>query len=541
MVQDRPEHSEFTGTIGHNGKYGALPGYSFPRSICVGSFPGVHVMKNLVSCQDCYTRRINALTGQDDILPSNNIPCNNCYDWDITRVQFRRPPKMPKDIPDNCYVNNDETINLMRSKVVTFESIKTCLQYIHDKAYTKQWTHYSNTVQSYASLECVSGSLAKQVYDSAKSLRKLHIQQEGNTRLDTPRINEGIIPCALLSSNLSMDQCMVGIMHTFFLNGGKKILTLVHDVFKKEKAGTFYLTKSKLLLRDFRSLSLSWIMAWPFGTTTDKPMAPWVSENYVAYYQLCKSHTSLVCKSLIRKGSTSVANDLKILLFVWHKLLSVVMQPKTPSNADITMVGELAKVFLSRYHEMEKFLERPTKDWDLQNASCHLMMLILPKYMKKFGCLRNFWEGGHMGERSITKLKKSLPHGAHMDGSVRSAIRRYFVDIVLSQLMEAELIRDNNIKSIEEVAAQYVIDEGDSPFENVLNNNENCTKQSIDRYRRFRVYKSRRTVQESIMANQPIALFFHGQSKKLCSRLGIGKSLSSTDNECYRFQWWYSE
>jgi hypothetical protein len=141
------------------------------------------------------------------------------------------------------------------------------------------------------------------------------------------------------------------------------------------------------------------------------------------------------------------------------------------------------------------------------------MMLILPEYMKKFGCLRNYWEGGHMGERSITKLKKSLPHGAHMDGSVRSAIRRYFVDVVLSQLMEAELFRDNNVKSIEQ-GAQYAIDEGDSPFENVLNNNENCTKQSYDRYRRFRVYQSSRTVQASILANQPIALVYLGQSKK---------------------------
>jgi hypothetical protein len=51
-----------------------------------------------------------------------------------------------------------------------------------------------------------------------------------------------------------------------------------------------------------------------------------------------------------------------------------------------------------------------------------------------------------MGERSITKLKKSLPHGAHMDGSVRSAIRRYFVDVVLFQLMEAELFCENNGK-----------------------------------------------------------------------------------------------
>jgi hypothetical protein len=44
------------------------------------------------------------------------------------------------------------------------------------------------------------------------------------------------------------------------------------------------------------------------------------------------------------------------------------MQPRTPSNSDIALVDELAKVYLSRYHELEKFLERPTKDWDLQNT-----------------------------------------------------------------------------------------------------------------------------------------------------------------------------
>jgi hypothetical protein len=109
-------------------------------------------------------------------------------------------------------------------------------------------------------------------------------------------------------------------------------------------------------------------MAWPFGSTNDKPMAPWVSENYVAYYQVCKSHISIVCESLIRKGSASVANNLKLLMSVWHRLLSVVMQPRTPSNSDIALVDELAKVYLSRYHELEKFLERPTKDWDLQNT-----------------------------------------------------------------------------------------------------------------------------------------------------------------------------
>jgi hypothetical protein len=159
---------------------------------------------------------------------------------------------MPNDIPDNCYVDQNRNQGIMTSKLVTFESIKACLQYIHDKAYTKECTHFSNVVQPYASLECVNGALAKQVYESAKNLRKLHIRDEGNIRESSQNINEDLLPGALLCPNLSMDQCMVGIMHTFFLNGGKKIISLVHDVFKKEKCGTFFLTKSKIILKDLR-------------------------------------------------------------------------------------------------------------------------------------------------------------------------------------------------------------------------------------------------------------------------------------------------
>jgi hypothetical protein len=251
--------------------------------------------------------------------------------------------------------------------------------------------------------------VAKKVYNNAKDLRKKHIREEGQIRNDPGPVDNEILPKEMLCPTLSLDQCMVGIMHTLFLNGGKKFLTLIQDVFKKEKMGTLFLTRSKRFFRDVRTLSLSWIMAWPFGATPEKPMAPWVSENFVAYYQISKSHTSLVCEQLILKGGKEVADNLKLTVSIWHQLLSIVIQPESPSHGDIIMVGELAKIFLSRYHDMEKYVGRSCKDWDIQNASCLLMLLLLPEYMKKFGCLRNYGEGGHMGERSITKLKKVPP------------------------------------------------------------------------------------------------------------------------------------
>jgi hypothetical protein len=418
---------------------------------------------------------------------------------------------MPKDIPLHCFAGNDASNDIMFLRAISFQSIKDALQYIHDKTYRKEWTDYAKTVQSFASYECVNTSLAKKVYDKAKELRKQHIREEGNVRDGGTPVNEHLLPKALLCPNLTLGQCMVGIMHTFFLNGGKKFLTLLYDVFKKEKMGMWFLTKSKIYFRDLRALSLSWIMAWPFGSTNDKPMAPWVSENFVAYYQVSKSHISIVCERLILGGRKNIADSLKLLVSIWHRLLSVVMQPASPSHVDIWMVGELAKLFLSRYHEMEKYIGRSTKDWDLQNASCHLMLLLLPDYMSRFGCLRNYWEGGHMGERSIIKLKKSLPHGAHMDGSVRTAIRRYFIDVVLSQLMD----REHSVEKLNSNIVQYMegekdlaLDEEDCPYENIPNNNENCTASSYDRYRRFRAYKSFQSFRMAIADTRPAAIVF---------------------------------
>jgi hypothetical protein len=251
----------------------------------------------------------------------------------------------------------------MIAKKVSFETVKESLQFIHDKTYRKEWTDFSKSVQSFASMQCINTHLVKKVYHAAKDLRKAHIREEGNVREGT-RFDDNLLPPAFLCPELSMNQCMVGIMHTFFLNGGKKFISLIHDVFKKEKMGTTFLTKSKMFFRDLRALSLSWVMAWPFGSTADKPMAPWVSENFVAYYQVSKSHMSIMGGCLVAKGKKNVSDSLKLLVSVWHRMLSIAMQPNTPTSMDISFVRELGKLFLSRYHEMEKYVERNSKDWD---------------------------------------------------------------------------------------------------------------------------------------------------------------------------------
>jgi hypothetical protein len=396
----------------------------------------------------------------------------------------------------------------MISKIVTFDTIKKSLMYIHEKSYKKEWTDFSKTAKHFASLQCVNATLAKNVYKAAKALRIMHIQENRYDVLNIPPMDETCVPKSITSGVVKFEQCMVGIMHTLFLNGGKKMIMLIQDVFKLEKSGTFFLTKSKMYFRDIRSLSLNWVMAWPFGSTVDKPLSPWVSENYVAFHQVSKSYISVLCKTLLAKGKTGIVNALKILVTIWHRILSIVMQPTLPGLEDVNSVRELSKLFLSKYHDMEMYLGRLPKDWDLQNASCHMMLLLLPEYMRNFGCLRNFWEGGHMGERSVSMLKKTIPHGAPMDGTMRSAIRKYFIDVVLKQLTRREHGNSLTYKHSSSITSD-IVEEDEQNYNDDADNNDNKGVNTHDRYRRFRCYKSRDVVVHVLHNKKPFCLLFH--------------------------------
>jgi hypothetical protein len=57
------------------------------------------------------------------------------------------------------------------------------------------------------------------------------------------------------------------------------------------------------------------------------------------------------------------------------------------------------------------------------------------------------------------------------------------------------------------------LDEGDCPYDNVVNNNENSTSYSYGRYRRFQAYKSLQTIASAIRDKQPIAIVFIGNNR----------------------------
>ena len=86
LIMDRPEHSEWTGFASHAGLYSTIPGRSCPIAVQRSSnqtlqSAGVHVIRPLSSCTDCYSRRIlryNANNIRD--YASSSLVCEVCDD-----------------------------------------------------------------------------------------------------------------------------------------------------------------------------------------------------------------------------------------------------------------------------------------------------------------------------------------------------------------------------------------------------------------------------------------------------------------------------
>jgi hypothetical protein len=115
-----------------------------------------------------------------------------------------------------------------------------------------------------------------------------------------------------------------------------------------------------------------------------------------------------------------------------------------------------------------------------------------------------------MGERSVTILKKTIPHGAPMDATMRSTIRKYFIDVVLKQLTTREhgdSLTSKNISSFN----NDIVEDDEALNDDNLDNDVNTGMKTYDRYRRFRCYKSRDVLVDIVNNKKPFSLLFHEQ------------------------------
>ena len=494
LILDRPEHSEWTGFGSHAGTFSGVPGVSCPivvekNSVLSITYP-IQVQRSLGSCKDCYLIRKNHLNQSTTTQIQNIQNCSQCDDWDLLSCTYEPNKEYPEDSP---FFSQS-----MKAKKITFESMKDACQTIFEFIYLHKWTKAQ--VDRFAQVECLKKDIVQAIYDHAKEVRPAHKSGVDDGTVP-PAISPTILPSGLRQTSIELQDCMVGIMHTLFLNVGRHLLETVLAVLKtRSDYHEFYEMSNKDIV-EVQRMSLNWCKAYSYGT--NKPSSAWVSENFLGF--------SIICKSLSTHFHLGCHEDklhpelIAQVLSGYHNIVCMVMFPVQLNDDSCDYLTDICKLFLSNFHDLDKLLYRKNGP-KIESASCFTNLLLLGEAMKRHGVLRNFWEGGVIGEGFFRTLKPMIKRGVQLSGTSRSVMKQMY-----------------QLRSIEAMKSHH---------SDLLDSDEAITEQNrydCSRYRKFKSYKSLFEVQDLVDDTSPIACLYCPQNEKFYIMVGRGNKKTLGD------------
>jgi hypothetical protein len=217
------------------------------------------------------------------------------------------------------------------------------------------------------------------------------------------------------NGELAIEDYIELLMHLLFLGVASDNfeLGLLYLKSVKEQVETFKKCMQGLLKAIQKKFNLSWILAYPFSTSSSKQESTtgtWVSENWLAWVRLSK----IAFIWFERDGDTSKkkgSNDMTRLTGCFVALVSRLLTHSGVNKKTIELVFCYVKEFLSctrevdmraRYGELARMDNKAPDHW--WNKSNYLSLLNLCRIMERLGPLKNFWDGG--GERESALSKK---------------------------------------------------------------------------------------------------------------------------------------
>ena len=500
LIQDRPEHSEWTGFMSHSGTYSTVPGVSFPCQIVVDSTQpnpsnGIQVQKSLASCMRCFLRRKRLLQSRSQQSGESYDTCSECNDWNLYKVKYKPHKDYPKDSPHYQ--------EWMTSKVITFKSMRQAADVMHSKIYHHKWTKVK--AERFAQVECLKTNITEVIYKDAVTTRPrrddLLLNQNGED--ERRRFPSNSLPIGMTQSNILLKDCMLGVMHTLVLNLGRHLLCTIKDLMCEHNCWTAVYERCNNLFVKVRGLSLSWCKAWNFGSR-DAPGSSWVSENYLGFAVCSKMFMSQICSSA--KLDLNVSKCIKDCLCAYNSVIACCMQDKYQSPGRIMIVRGHIKIFLSMFLRVDSMIvSRSTSK--IESASCLLNLLLINDDMFEKGILRNFWEGDLKGEGFIRLVKPLIKRGIEIPGTIKSVLQRLYNLRSINHLIE--LCDESNIAE-EESNETLLLSE--------------ITKYEKDRYRKFKSYQSKNEAMKSLAEKDPICLMFRKSNSHFHISVGRGAS-----------------
>ena len=324
-----------------------------------------------MSCTRCLKHRQNSEN------TGNSRNCTTCYDWNTEKVNI----ELPVDYPGNR--------KKLKCKKVTFVSM-------------------SNAVKLALSKRHIWGQTATVKYLKVEGLNIPLITDI--LSCEEPTDIPGILP-PVWSTNTEISTHIDTIMHQLFLG----VTTTLGMLFKKVFSAFNLFSKfhhSDNQLKTIQGLQLNWCKCWIFGSAKT-PFGPWVSENVLAYARIFK-HMYTVSLDDINDNTMRVLSQRVVEAFV--ATIARIMQD-TVNEELIVSLDRHIKLFLTYLCALELHLNdkkgKPNKKLKVETTSNFSGLLNISSYMRDYGPLRLYWEGGFRGEGLLKYIKPMVKQGSH--------------------------------------------------------------------------------------------------------------------------------
>ena len=485
-LQDQPERRSSNYIMAGNSNYTARWKYSIPLKKLRDVIP---------SCDTCF-RELKQ--GRDRKF------CERCTNWEMSGLQpllaFDPPPGFPKSmIPED---------GKLQPLILSYKLLIAAVEQAHEKVVSGDWT--INAATSYLVVHGLSHQAIKEVIDNADRCRVFrNVEEEKNDHPaeyalleeDKRKHPNLYLPWrnpSVWTRGQDLDQTIDAIMHLLFLGCQKTIATATHSFITMKGKGESFIKYMDGVLESVQRLNLAWCKALPYKKGN---FVGWVSENLLAFSRLCRwcygrlpeiaADTVVVelnlqdrprwkkdtCVSWLRlRGldTSGNAEDVKkrVESFMTlpdgvppllsipkisdlsnvHLSLSVLIaatMTKYVGPGDCERLLIHIKLFLKYFETFDSKIER-VKEKSAWISTYNLPSLLnLPETMKRYGPLRNLWEGGYLGEGMLVYVKPEAIYG--MRKNWQTALLTRIHDSKAIEQLEAVLEgRENETDTMEQ-------------------------------------------------------------------------------------------
>ena len=412
-ICDRPEKSKMCGYGSHNGTYTMRYPWSSP------------VPENLASCETCFERRKRCITSW-----KSNSSCPDCFDWDFEEILF----EAPKDFPEE---ETDED-GYLKARLLTFEDMKEAAEKTHNMLVSKRWTKAAAV--SYLRAMAMNSNTATRIINNAKS--------------EEPLTVDSMVPPVWLVADRT-ERYIEAVMHMLFLGVTKTIGMMLRDLLSLYSRWSNFHKATQPYLRQLRNYSLHYCRIWTFGSH-EKPFSPWQSENHLAYarcFKMAGSNLTVLLGGRNEEERQKAVSAAKTTINTWAACISRLMaKPNSKDNSNsaerhiklfLSAVNDLDEIIMDKKNRKEGAKQQENRK--IQTVSNFVGMLNLPKQMREYGNLRDYWEGSYRGERILQQLKPLVSQGTYHPWFASSVLKRFYERKTMSLLMA-----DNNNQETED-------------------------------------------------------------------------------------------